>query len=722
MWRGRGSVDVTGVKRAQNHGLMLRFGPLCGAAIRRVLTVVFAVVASGLTASAQPVERVAVLMAETTVADDQVVGQLADALREGALRAKRETASPLTIMSRESMAVVLEDQGIDAACVEGNCEVETARNLGATYVLTGTLSRIEGTYVLTAKIHDVRSGDLLESDSVKNRQMIALMDEVEVLAHRLFRSELGQGQGLMVTTGAVAALESLDRGENRVYNTEAGETGLLVVKVTPAEAEVTINPGGFKGKGPALMQELAPDTYVITATVGRRYHPFRQEVTVEADGKLTVPVELKPAFGSLEVVSEPSGARVSVDGVFRGTTPLMLPEVLSGEHVVKVGREGFHTHTEPVVVRDEAVERVSTRLVSAIGGMRITSKPSGADVWLRGQRVGVTPFSMADLDPGLYPIRLSKSLHLDVSQDITVREGGVAEFFGELKPNYGSLSIRTEPRGATIVFDGQKHPKATPARLDKLQAGSYSVQLQLPGYGDWSEFVTIEPLKETTLSPTLQGKLGSLLVKARYPDGQLCTDEGSVFIAGERVGAPPYLGKQLAVSHRVEVLCKGMRGRAIAEVRHNERTEIEIPVAMFTLADEQAARRGLEGAVGVDLIGSAVGVGLAVRAAMSFGSASAAAGDASAITNADDGLAYQDLIDEARSARSAGVGMTVAATSVAAAVVWHWMKSTRARKAKLERIKQFRQEAGPASAPDVWGAGGESNPTSEQSADSPWGS
>ena len=715
-------MDVTGVKRAQNHGFMPRFGPLCGAAIRRVLIVVLAAVASGLTVSAQPVERVAVLMAETTVADDQVVGQLADALREGALRAKRETASPLTIMSRESMAVVLKDQGIDAACVEGNCEVETARNLGATYVLTGTLSRIEGTYVLTAKIHDVRSGDLLESDSVKHPQMIALMDEVEVLAHRLFRSELGQGQGLMVTTGAVAALESLDRGENRVYNTESGETGLLVVKVTPAEAEVTINPGGFQGKGPALMQELAPDTYVITATVGRRYHPFRQEVTVEADGKLTVPVELKPAFGSLEVVSEPSGARVSLDGVFRGTTPLTLPEVLSGEHMVKVERQGFHTHTQPVVVRDEALERVSTRLASAIGGLRITSKPSGADVWLRGQRVGATPFSMADLDPGLYPIRLSKPLHLDVSKDITVREGGVAEFFGELKPNYGSVSIRSEPSGATIVFDGQKHPKATPARLSNLQAGSYSLQLQKPGYGEWSEFVTIEPMKETTLSPTLQAKLGSLLVKARYPDGKLCTDEGSVFIAGERVGAPPYLGKQLAVSHRVEVLCKGMRGRAVAKVRHNERTEIEIPVAMFSVADERAARRELDRAVWVDRLGSAVGFGLAASAAGSFGSSSSAAAEASAITSADEAVAYQGLMDEARSARSAGVGMTVAATSIAAAVVWHWMKSTRARKAKLERIKQFRQQADSVSAPNVWGTDGDSKPPTEQSADNPWGS
>ena len=159
----------------------------------RLLVATWVIVVAGLPAAAQPTERLAVLMAPTEDASDQVVSQLANSLRTGALRAQRETNSPLSILTQENMAAMLEDQGIDAACVEGNCEVETARNLGATYVMTGTLSRIEGTYMLTALMHDVKSGDLLGSDSVKNSSLVALMDDAEVLAHKLFRSELGQG-------------------------------------------------------------------------------------------------------------------------------------------------------------------------------------------------------------------------------------------------------------------------------------------------------------------------------------------------------------------------------------------------------------------------------------------------------------------------------------------------------------------------------------------------
>lgn len=660
--------------------------------LKRLAVVLCIAWVAGVPAVAQPTERVAVLMTGTGAADDQVTNQLSDAMREGALRAKRETGSPLTIMSRESIMVVLEDQGIDASCVEGNCEVETARNLGATYVLTGTLSRFDGMYVLTAKIHDVKSGDLLESDRVKNQQMIELMDDVEVLAHKLFRSALGQGQGLVVTTGSVAALESLDRGENRVYNKESTESGLLVVKVQPAEAEITINPGNFKGKGPTFMKELAPDKYVVTATMGRRYHPFQQQVTVSADGKLTIPIELRPAFGRLEVTSEPEGARVSVDGVAIGQTPLMLSEVLSGDHVVKIEKDGFHTHTQAVSIQDEALERVSTTLLSAIGGMKITSQPTGADVWLRGQKVGVTPFSIANLDPGVYPIRLSKPLHLDVSEDVAVREGGVAEYHGKLTPNYGTLRITTKPEGAVVILDGKKQSQSTPARFPKLKAGSYSVVIQKEGYGDWSEFVTVDAEQEASISPTLQAKLGSLLVKVRYPDGGLCTDEGSVFIDGENVGSPPYLGRQLAIRHKVRAVCNGMEGSASVEVRHNERSELEVPIAKFTIRDLTAARSAYGKAVTTDFVGGGLSAALWIGAALQFDRSSRASREASLITNAQQGTLYQEYITEAQQAQRSGIGLSVAATSVASAVVWHWMKRTQVRKVKLKRIERLLPE------------------------------
>lgn len=64
-------------------------------------------------------------------------------------------------MTKESMAVLLRKQGKTAACAEGECEVELARNIGADLVVTGQAILIERTYVVTLKLHEVRTAALL---------------------------------------------------------------------------------------------------------------------------------------------------------------------------------------------------------------------------------------------------------------------------------------------------------------------------------------------------------------------------------------------------------------------------------------------------------------------------------------------------------------------------------------------------------------------------------
>jgi hypothetical protein len=49
-------------------------------------------------------------------------------------------------------------------------------------------------------------------------------------------------------------------------------------------------------------------------------------------------VEVPP--GLLEVASDPPGARVSVNGLSRGVTPLLLDELPSGSHTVSISLHG----------------------------------------------------------------------------------------------------------------------------------------------------------------------------------------------------------------------------------------------------------------------------------------------------------------------------------------------------------------------------------------------
>ena len=53
----------------------------------------------------------------------------------------------------------------------------------------------------------------------------------------------------------------------------------------------------------------------------------------------------EPLYGSIEVLSEPSGAVVKVDGKQVGTTPFILNEVLTEDHRIELSKDGYELYT-----------------------------------------------------------------------------------------------------------------------------------------------------------------------------------------------------------------------------------------------------------------------------------------------------------------------------------------------------------------------------------------
>lgn len=114
--------------------------------------------------------------------ETQVLTTLADAARAGALGS---LSSQIAIMTRESMEAVLKDMGRSDRCVEGSCEVETARNIGADLVVTGEIIRFDGTYLATLKLHETTKGSLLGTERVAGRAPLELLDGVQAAATKL---------------------------------------------------------------------------------------------------------------------------------------------------------------------------------------------------------------------------------------------------------------------------------------------------------------------------------------------------------------------------------------------------------------------------------------------------------------------------------------------------------------------------------------------------------
>ena len=131
----------------------------------------------------------------------------------------------------------------------------------------------------------------------------------------------------VVQSGVVLWLWTRDPGGPR-----AGE-GELVVQSRPVAARVSID-GEEKGVTP-LTVKLPSGAHVLEVQSGRS-EPRVIPLTIQAGVQTAQYIELQNVAltGGLDVRSEPAGARVTIDGQNRGTTPVTVRDLAPGDHQV----------------------------------------------------------------------------------------------------------------------------------------------------------------------------------------------------------------------------------------------------------------------------------------------------------------------------------------------------------------------------------------------------
>jgi len=190
------------------------------------------------------------------------------------------------------------------------------------------------------------------------------------------------GDAATSSTGRVATPSTAAHGAVR---------GRLVVQSTPSRAAVTID-GKWRGRTPLTLDDLPFGTYVVRV-VQPGYRIAREEVRLSAASashtfaarleaeprpapavptpapQRTVPPPSPAAgnttdsyTGSIYVDSRPRGATVFVDGRSVGQTPLSLPGVPIGSHVVKIEMAGKQPWSATTRVTAGTMSRVTGSL------------------------------------------------------------------------------------------------------------------------------------------------------------------------------------------------------------------------------------------------------------------------------------------------------------------------------------------------------------------------
>ena len=95
-------------------------------------------------------------------------------------------------------------------------------------------------------------------------------------------------------------------------------------------------------------------------------------------GKTTeVSGALIPLTGSLDITTRPAGARILLDAVNRGVTPVSLPNMTVGNHSLTVLKEGYVTSEQTITVVEDRTTQITISLVPASPPLLDTLRVAG---------------------------------------------------------------------------------------------------------------------------------------------------------------------------------------------------------------------------------------------------------------------------------------------------------------------------------------------------------
>jgi len=341
----------------------------------------------------------------------------------------------------------------------------------------------------------------------------------------------------------------------------------LKVKSSPSGASVYIDGKNTGKKTPAVLKDIKPGNHVIKLTLegyntwstqwmanpdehrelnisltNKQKEKKKATETVEKKtAKTSAPEKTATKTSTLYINSIPSGASIYISGKYTGKkTPANITNLKTGrKYSIMLKKAGYqktyaskylHKANEKITLKlkketkitkpaapntthyigtempnEAPAPRASFGPSAGFGKISVSSTPSGADVFVNSDYKGKTPITVT-VPAGTAHVIVSKEGYARYSRNVTVKPGGRTNL-GRVKlgSQYGKLNVFTNPRGATVVFDGHVMPATTPIIIKKVTTDqSHSISIQKPGYITWNGVVNMNGLSQRTININLQ--------------------------------------------------------------------------------------------------------------------------------------------------------------------------------------------------------------------------
>jgi len=368
----------------------------------------------------------------------------------------------------------------------------------------------------------------------------------------LFFLLLCQATGFAAELGEMSVTE-VPEAEMGNYIVRNANEAILVVHTSIIPLSFDSNMGIISVDNPRqgeYMIHLHPGTNIIHFKNGE-YQPSKLRLYIDKKNFKEVRVSTltgpSGGRGSVKIETDPPGAKVTFNNILiPGITPLTLTDQPSGRHPVALEMDGYADLDEFITIVNNNTFTQTFSMTRFVAGLRVTSDPVGATVYLDGENLGTTPIDRDDLSPGEGTLIIELDGYISNFQTARLKAGKKANISTYLTIQTGSIEIETAPEGAELYIDDVFIGDVN--ELDKLALGNHTIRAELEGYHTAETNVNIKYDSKSKITLNLKGKPGSLFFTST-PNG------ASIIIDGLQTGMQtPYKINDIAAGmHDVQL-------------------------------------------------------------------------------------------------------------------------------------------------------------------------
>ena len=319
---------------------------------------------------------------------------LTDKLRSKAIEVL-PTYNDFVIMTRDNILAMLPPGRSLEEC-EGECMVETGKNISADYVAQARVGQFGSDLTLTVELYETAGGKMLANYTSKNSSVDELLSEIEGRSAMLFG----------VIPGAVTSNAGFDDGRGGISDLSTGrqwssskvKKHLVEISTEPSGALLNVDgrPQSNCRSTPCTV-ELSEGNHKFTFVLDRYFDV--DTVVMVNGGTDKLKAKMTPNFGELVIdpefpdkIGDRKGLAVYIDGEAANWKSQLAP----GKYVVVLQHNCYEdVRFAATIVRGKTL-RYTKEMIPRNGHVSISARqddtPKRVPVYVNGQKAGMTPF------------------------------------------------------------------------------------------------------------------------------------------------------------------------------------------------------------------------------------------------------------------------------------------------------------------------------------------